>query len=135
MFSLFGFCYEVCLHFLPLQANAFSKNIWCATTQISTKLHILFQLTKRAFRLDASVYSKKNSFVRENSFQIFFSIFQKCFCYRKHFVSFFHWSFTVVSFDTIFLIRTAFAFLTLINIFLTDISSFWLKTTDMCKWQ
>ena len=106
------------------QQNTFSKNIRCATTQISAKLHILFQFTKRSFCLDASGYSKKNSFIRKNPFQIFFSILKKYFCYRKHFVSFFDWCFTVVPFDTLFLVRAIFTFLTLINAFFTDISGF-----------
>lgn len=117
LFFLFGFYYEVYLHFCHCQQNTFSKNVRRAATQISAKLHILFQFTKRAFCLDTSVYSKKNSFVRKNTLQIFLSIFQKCFCYRKHFVSFFQWCFTVVSFDALFLVRAIFTFFALINAF------------------
>lgn len=118
LFSLFGFCYEVYLHFCHCQQNTFSKNIRCATTQISAKLHILFQFTKRSFCLDASIYSKKNSFVRKNPLQIFLPIFQKCFCYGKHFVSLFYWCFTVIPLDALFLVRTIFTFFTLINVYL-----------------
>lgn len=117
------------------QQNTFSKNIRCATTQISAKLHVLFQLTKRSFCLDASVYSKKNSFLRKNPFQIFFSIFQKCFCYGKHFVSLFYWCFTVIPLDTLFLVRAIFTFFTLINGFFTDLSGFRFRATEMCKGQ
>ena len=107
-FSFLDFIMKFIYIFCHCQQNTFSKNIRCAATQISAKLHILFQFTKRSFCLDASVYSKKNSFVRENPFQILLSIFQKCFCHRKHFVSFFYWCFTVVPFDTFFLVRTIF---------------------------
>ncbi len=136
MLSCFFFLYLVVkfVHiFCHCKKNTFGKNIRCAMAQIPAKLHILFQLSKRAFCLDASVFSKENSFVRENPFQIFFSIFQKCFCYRKYFVSFFHWGFTIVPFDTLFLVRAAVTFLTLINIFLTDVSGFRFRTADMCK--
>ena len=104
-FSFLDFIMKFIYIFCHCQQNTFSKNIRCAATQISAKLHIMFQFTKRSFCLDASVYSKKNSFVRENPFQILLSIFQKCFCHRKHFVSFFYWCFTVVPFDTLFLVR------------------------------
>ncbi len=127
MCSCFPFLYLVMKFvyiFCHCKQNTFGKNIRCATTQISAKLHILFHLTKRSLCLDASVDSEKNSFIRKNSFQIFFPIFQKCFCYRKDFVSFFYWYFTVVPFDTFFLVRAIFTFLTLINIFFTDISGF-----------
>ena len=55
--------FERILNFLNL-----CTHIRCATTQISAKLHILFQFTKSSFCLDASVYSKKNSFIRKNPF-------------------------------------------------------------------
>ena len=138
MCSCFPFLYLVMKFvyvFCHCKQNTFCKNIRCATTQISAKLHILFHLTKRSLCLDASVDSEKNSFVRKNPFQIFFPIFQKCFCYRKDFVSFFYWCFTVVPFDTFFLLRAIFTFLTLINVFFTDISGFRFRTSDMCKRQ
>lgn len=134
MFSCFSFLYLIMkfVHiFCHCKQNTFGKNIRCATAQISAKPHILLQLTKRSFCLDVSVYSEKNPFVRKNPFQIFFPIFQKCFCYRKDFVSPLYWCFTVVPFDTFFLVRAIFTFLTLINAFFTDISGFRFRTSDM----
>lgn len=116
-FPFLDFVMKFIYIFCHCQQNTFSKNIRCATTQISAKLHILFQFTKRSFCLDASIYSKKNSFVRKNPLQIFLPIFQKCFCYGKHFVSLFYWCFTVIPLDALFLVRTIFTFFTLINVF------------------
>ena len=134
-FPFLDFVMKFIYIFCHCQQNTFSKNIRCATTQISAKLHILFQFTKRSFCLDASIYSKKNSFVRKNPLQIFLPIFQKCFCYEKHFVSLFYWCFTVIPLDALFLVRTIFTFLTLLNVFFTDISGFRFRATEMCKGQ
>ena len=99
-FSLFGFCYEVYLHFLPLPAKHFQQE------------HSLCH----------------DSNICETAYPV--SSHQKlplpgCFCwFWEDFVSFFYWYFTVVPFDTFFLVRAIFTFLTLINIFFTDISGF-----------
>lgn len=50
-FPFLDFVMKFIYIFCHCQQNTFSKNIRCATTQISAKLHILFQFTKRSFCL------------------------------------------------------------------------------------
>ena len=88
------------------QKYTFSKHIYCSFAQISSELHILFDIPKGTLCLNTSVGSEKNSIIGKNPFQVFLSVFQKCFCYLKSFGPFLQWCLAVITFYTVLFIWT-----------------------------
>ena len=135
-FSLFGFCYEVYLHFLAIASKTLSARTFavprlkylrnCMSCFSSPKDPSAWMLLFILRRIPSSERIRSKSSSR---------YFKNVFATRKHFVSLFYWCFTVIPLDTLFLVRAIFTFFTLINGFFTDVSGFRFRATEMCKGQ
>ena len=88
------------------QKNAFCSYILLSSAKISAESHVLFNISKGAFYLNAAVHSQLTALFTDDSFHIFFSALHKLFRNLKNLVSFLKRYLAVVSFDTVSFKRT-----------------------------
>src|SRR5699024_2173439 len=89
------------------QDHTLGSHILQSPIRVPTKSHVCFYFRKRAFCLDTPVHPQLCPVLTRDPFQIFPSFFFHRLGNIKPFCSFFHWSLTVIPFDTLCFIGTA----------------------------
>ena len=117
------------------QKDALCQCICLSTIQISSKIHVLFYVSKRTFCLNTAIHTEHRSLLTCDPFQIFCTFLTHRLRDHQHFITFFHRCFAVVSLDTFRFIRTAGTVWTSVISFYTDRSAGCFTSAFICNSQ